>query len=86
MSGPTRRTFLATAGTGAAAAAAIAATPGALAATGSSSEASAGPAGSPLVAYVEDVAAGRVAILVGEEEVVVQDRDLVRRLTQAAGR
>jgi hypothetical protein len=84
MSNPTRRTLLAAAGTGAAAAAAIATAPGAFAAPDHSRPDAAEPDGEPLVAYIDDVASGRLSILFGEEEVVVQDADLVRRLTRAA--
>jgi hypothetical protein len=83
MSNPSRRIVLAAAGTGAAAAAALASAPGASAANHASPDA-AEPAGEPLVAHIEDVASGRLSILFGEEEVVVQDADLVRRLTRAA--
>ena len=84
MSNPTRRTLLAAAGTGAAAAAALATAPGALAAPDHRLPDAAEPDGEPLVAYIDDVASGRLSILFGEEEVVVQDADLVRRLTRAA--
>lgn len=87
MSNTSRRIFLAAAGSTAAAAAAVAAAPGALGApatpAGPRPDDSA-PDGEPLVAHVEDVASGRISILFGEEEVVVQDADLVRRLTRAA--
>jgi hypothetical protein len=47
----------------------------------------AGRAGSgPLVAYVRDLSAGTVSILVGEREVLVTDHELVGRLAGAAGR
>ena len=84
MSNTSRRIFLAAAGSGAAAAAAIAASPGALAAPTTSRPDAAEPDGEPLVAYIDDVTSGRVSILFGEDEVVVQDADLVRRLTRAA--
>ncbi len=84
MSNTSRRIFLAAAGSSAAAAAAVVAAPGALAAPSPDRQAGAEPDGEPLVAYIEDVTTGRVAILFGEDEVVVQDADLVRRLTRAA--
>lgn len=37
-----------------------------------------------LVAYVKDVRSGRVAVMVGESEVVLHDPDLVARLAHAA--
>jgi hypothetical protein len=39
----------------------------------------------PLVAYVRNVAAGEIALLIGTREVVVRDAELVRRLLKAAG-
>lgn len=84
MSNTSRRIFLAAAGSSAAAAAALAAAPGALAAPSGQRPDDSTPDGEPLVAYIDDVATGRVAILFGETEVVVQDADLVRRLTRAA--
>ena len=84
MSNTSRRIFLAAAGSSAAAAAAIAAAPGALAASSGTRPDDTPPDGEPLVAHIDDVTTGRVAILFGENEVVVQDADLVRRLTRAA--
>ncbi|MEO5981071.1 MAG: hypothetical protein ABIQ13_02030 [Pedococcus sp.] len=87
MSDATRRTFLAAAGTGAAAAAAaVAAAPGASAATTNATTDSAAPTGPRLVAYVEDPKSGRLTVMYGEDEVTIQDPDLVRRLTRAAGK
>jgi len=84
MSNTSRRIFLAAAGSSAAAAAAVAAAPGALAAPSDHRPDDSTPDGEPLVAYIDDVTTGRVSILFGEDEVVVQDADLVRRLTRAA--
>jgi hypothetical protein len=39
-----------------------------------------------IVAVVHDVRAGAVSLMVGEKEIVVQDRDLVSRLLQATAR
>ena len=88
MSDATRRTFLAAAGTSAAAAAALAAAPGAGAAPAATTTAtgSAAPAGPQLVAYVDDPRSGRLTVMYGEDEVTIQDADLVRRLTRAAGK
>lgn len=91
MSDATRRTFLAAAGTSAAAAAAaVAAAPGAGAAPDTTSAApdagSTAPTGPRLVAYVDDPRSGRLTVMYGEDEVTVQDADLVRRLTRAAGK
>lgn len=84
MSDTSRRIFLAAAGSSAAAAAAVVAAPGALAAPSTSRPDAADPDGQPLVAYIDDVSTGHVSILFGEDEVVVEDADLVRRLTRAA--
>ncbi|GAB3077163.1 MULTISPECIES: hypothetical protein [unclassified Phycicoccus] len=89
MSDATRRTFLAAAGTGAAAAAAaVAAAPGASAApaTVTAAGSAAAPTGPRLVAYVDDPRSGRLTVMYGEHEVTIQDADLVRRLTRAAGK
>jgi hypothetical protein len=75
MGNSTRRGFLAMAGVGAAAVGA-----------GGSSRAAAAEQRStgPLVAYVRDVRRGEIAVMVGEHEVVVRDRDLVNRLVHAS--
>jgi hypothetical protein len=90
MSESTRRGFLKIAGAGAAGAAAVAATavvrPGGgepAAATGRSGTALPAGASGPLVAYVRDVRAAEISVLVDETEVVVQDRELVARLAGA---
>ena len=87
MDSSTRRNFLIMAGVGAAATAgaAVVATAGGPAAADPKPAAPVAPAGSgPLVAYVEDLRAGRVSVMVGESEVVVDDPDLVARLRAAA--
>jgi hypothetical protein len=38
----------------------------------------------PLVAYIRDVSAGEITVMVGTREVVVRDHALVMRLVQAA--
>lgn len=87
MSDATRRTFLAAAGTSAAAAAAaVAAAPGASAAPAATPASSGPPTGPRLVAYVDDPKSGRLTVMYGEDEVIIQDADLVRRLTRAAGK
>lgn len=40
----------------------------------------------PLLAYVRDPGKGEISILVGEQEVVYQDRGLATRLARAGGR
>ena len=88
MSETSRRSFLIAAGAGAA----VAATAGVVGrsgdpaagdpvagAWGSGSTVPAGGQG-PLVAYVHDVDAGEVAVMVGESEVVITDRVLVAKL------
>ncbi|WP_020388740.1 twin-arginine translocation signal domain-containing protein [Kribbella catacumbae] len=74
----TRRGFLVMAGAGAAAVA----TPGAVAQPATFTTESSGP----LVAYVGNVGRSEVSIMVGEQEVVVHDADLVARLVRASGR
>lgn len=71
-----RRRFLVATGTGVAAAAA---TPALMSAASANA---ANTAGGPteLVAYVKDAKAGTVAIMVGEREVRVTDKDLAARL------
>ncbi|MGO4603638.1 hypothetical protein [Terrabacter sp. 2YAF2] len=87
MSQASRRSFLAVAGSGAVTTAVVAAAPSSRAASPSaSSSASSSASTQPLVAHVRDAAAGTVVLYVGHDEVVVQDHDLVRRLTRAAGR
>ncbi len=88
MSQASRRSFLAVAGSGAVTTAVVAAAPSSRAASSSSASSSASTSAStqPLVAHVRDAAAGTVVLYVGHDEVVVQDHDLVRRLTRAAGR
>jgi hypothetical protein len=81
MNDPSRRGFLTIAGVAAAAAGVAVAAPSAAAqppaTPGVDSE-------GPLVAYITDVQAGELALLVGEREVVVHDPDLVARLAHAA--
>ena len=87
MSQASRRSFLAVAGSGAVTTAVVAAAPSSRAASSSaSSSASSTTSTQPLVAHVRDAAAGTVVLYVGHDEVVVQDHDLVRRLTRAARR
>ena len=44
------------------------------------------PAGSvPVVAYMKDPSSGEIALMVGEREVIIQDRQLAARLSRAAG-
>jgi len=91
MSESTRRGFLKIAGAGAAVGAAAVATTAVVrpdggepaAATGRSGAALPAGASGPLVAYVRDVRAAEISVLVGETEVVVQDRELVGRLAGA---
>jgi hypothetical protein len=81
MKDTSRRGFLTVAGVGAAAAGVAAAVPSAAAAA---KPPDIGDAEGPLVAYVTDVRTSEVALLVGEREVVVHDKDLVAPLTHAA--
>ncbi|MCW2814323.1 MAG: twin-arginine translocation signal protein [Nocardioides sp.] len=80
MSDTSRRKFLAVAGVGAAATATALGTAGSAEAKPSAKRAK-----EPVLAIVDDPAQGTVRLLVGEREVVVQDRDLAIRLLNAAG-
>ena len=80
MNSQTRRTFLALAGTGAAAVGLGSVAPEAQAAT---VRAPAGSAG-PLVAYVSDLQRDEVTLFLGEREILVHDADLTARLARAA--
>jgi hypothetical protein len=80
MSDTSRRKFLAA--TGVSAAAGGAALVGATPATASSSTKA---ARERVLALVEDPKGDVVTLLVGEDEVVVRDRDLVTRILNAAG-
>ncbi|HET7474731.1 MAG TPA: hypothetical protein VFJ97_01755 [Dermatophilaceae bacterium] len=84
MTDATRRGFLAAAGAGTVTAAAVAA--GGAAAAAPTAGRGDTAAGHDLVAHVADARSGKVSLLIGEHEVVVHDRDLVARLTRAAGR
>lgn len=82
MSETNRRKFLAVTGAGMAA--------GAVAVTGGTAFAAEArrrrdAAQGKVIAYVKDHRSGEVRLMVGEREVVVQDRDLVTRILNAAG-
>ncbi len=79
MSETNRRKFLAVAGAGAAAGVVGIGVPA------SASIRAGQSARETVVAYVEDHRGSTVTLLVGEREVVVEDRDLVVRLLNAAG-
>lgn len=81
----TRRVLLKQTSLSAAAVGALMAAPGlnaasALAESGSATEA----AHQPLVAYVHDTSKGEISLLVGTREIIVRDRELVKRLARAA--
>ncbi len=84
MSDTSRRNFLAVAGAGAAAAGTVVVTGGAARAA---AEARLNPdsAQETVVAYVQDHRSSVVRLMVGEREVVVDDRDLATRILNAAG-
>lgn len=94
MSDGTRRVFLSTSSLGAAAVGVAALTPTLVRAAGSAGGTGNLAAALPdtsaltgsLVAFVSDVRAGEVSLMVGEEEIVVQDKELVSRLLRATGR
>jgi ABC-type hemin transport system substrate-binding protein len=82
MSDTSRRKFLAAAGAGTAATAVVSLSGGtAEAATTRHKHA----ATEPVVAFVQNPAAGVLHLMVGEREVVVEDHDLVARILNAAG-
>jgi hypothetical protein len=88
VSQSTRRGFLATAGAGAAAVGIAAVAPAAQAKTpnkNTSADATVPEnAAGALVAYVADLHADTLTVMVGEREVEVHDRDLVARLARTA--
>jgi len=92
MSESNRRSFLLHGGAGAAVAGAVLLAPGvAEAATPSAAPtATALPAGAaslgPIVAYVEDVTAGTISVLVGDRSVVLHDPAMAAKLAHAAVR
>ena len=97
MSEGTRRIFLAGSGVGAAAVGLAAMTPAMVgskaAATTvspdvllSSAESGSSALTGPLVAVVRDVSEHEISLMVGEEEIVVHDSELVARLVRATAR
>ena len=87
MAKSSRRSFLVLAGTGAAVAGTAAVLPGASAeaaapAAPTAAKGAAHPG--PLVAHVRNTKTGEIAVLVGESEVVVHDKDLAHRLAHIA--
>ena len=94
MSETNRRSFLLHGGAGAAVVGAVLLAPG-VADAATSSTAPAGttvalPAGAasmgPIVAYVEDVTAGTISVLVGDRSVVLHDTAMAAKLAHAAVR
>ena len=83
MSETSRRNFMAAAGAGAAATTAVALSAGS--AQAKPALLSAKGAKQSIVALIEDHRGGTLRLLVGEDEVVVNDRDLVTRILNAAG-
>jgi hypothetical protein len=81
MNDTSRRKFLAVAGAGAAATAAGVAVPAAAGAATRRAHA----ADQPVVAFVENPRASVVTLMFGDDEVIVEDRDLVVRILNAAG-
>lgn len=77
-----RRKLLAAAGAGAAAGA-VALAPGA--AYAAEARRSGKSAQESVVAHIKDHRSGTISLMIGEREVVVQDRDLVTRILNAAG-
>ncbi len=83
MSETSRRNFMAAAGAGAAATTAVALSAGSAQAKPASL--STKGAKESVVALIDDHRSGTIRLLVGEREVVVNDRDLVARILNAAG-
>lgn len=81
MSDSSRRGFLILAGASAAAVGAVALAPAASAAAEREHEGH-GQVGGPLVAYVSDLRAGKVSVMMGEREVVVHDPALCASLAR----
>jgi hypothetical protein len=86
MNDHTRRNFLIASGTGAAAIGVVAAMPSiAGASTPAPKESPVTPSdAAPLVAHISDPSSGTLSLLVGDDEVIVHDHDLVARITAAA--
>ncbi len=84
MTSPTRRTFVAATGAGAATAALSLAAP-AYADDSDANRSGGSPGNGPLVAYVADLSAGRVVVVRGDRRTEVTDRRLAARLAAAAG-
>ncbi len=81
MSETSRRKFLAAAGAGAAAGTVALSTD----ATAAETRPKPNGARETVVAYVKDHRSNELRLLVGEREVIVNDRDLVTRILNAAG-
>jgi hypothetical protein len=86
MAGMTRRKFISTVGAVTGAAAMSAAAPEIVRAAVSASEGTAidDPHAGPIVAYVKQPTSGQVELMVGDREVTVTDRVLVKRIVTAA--
>jgi hypothetical protein len=80
-----RRAFLVGAGSSAVAGAAVTAASTADVGSHSRFRETAVTAGTPLVAYVRDVVSGEIAVMAGDREVVVTDRELAGRLARTLG-
>lgn len=85
MSETSRRNFLAAAGVGAASGAAVLGGAASASARTTRADRPGSLADEPVLAVVDDHTGGTLRLLVGEREVVVEDRDLVARLLRAAG-
>jgi hypothetical protein len=83
MSESTRRSFLAVAGLGTAAAVAVTVAPGVSAAAAPEDDTTPAGANGDMAAYVYDVNKGQVALMVEGREVLVTDKVLVSRLARA---
>ena len=84
VDGVSRRTFLKSSGGAAAGAAVLAAIPGGAAHASENIPDDGAVADGPVVAYIEPGRHSKVTVMVGDQEIVHRDRDLVRRLLRAA--
>ncbi len=86
MTEHTRRHFLRNASIGTAAVGAAALVTPALVRPGAAAAGSSGPVhAGPFVAWVKDVRAGEIAVMVGERTIVHQDMNLATQLARIAG-
>ena len=84
MDGVSRRTFLKSSGGAAAGTALLAAIPGGAAHASTNEPDDGAVAEGPVVAYIEPGRHSKITVMVGDREIVHEDRDLVRKLLKAS--